>query len=114
NRARQSQMNKPETIAADAPRMVSQSDIRTIFGGILLAMFLAALDQTIVAPALPTIARELNDVRNLAWIITAYLLTATAVTPLYGKISDITGRRPMLLLAIVVFLGGSIACALAR
>jgi EmrB/QacA subfamily drug resistance transporter len=107
-------MNKPEAIAPAPPRTISQGDIRTIFGGIMLAMFLAALDQTIVAPALPTIARELNDVRNLAWIVTAYLLTATAVTPLYGKVSDIVGRRPMLLLAIVVFLVGSVACALAR
>src|SRR4051812_530987 len=105
-------MNKPEAINSSSP--VSQTDVRTILVGVMLAMFLAALDQTIVATALPTIARELNDVRNLAWIITAYLLTATAVTPLYGKLSDITGRRPMVLLAIVVFLGGSVACALAR
>jgi EmrB/QacA subfamily drug resistance transporter len=78
----------------------------------VLAMLLGALDQTIVATALPTMARDFNDVQNLSWIVTAYLLTATAVTPLYGKASDITGRRPMLLVAIGVFLAGSVACAL--
>jgi EmrB/QacA subfamily drug resistance transporter len=106
-------MNKPEP----APRPfapVGPADIRTILIGVMLAMFLGALDQTIVVTALPTIARDLNDVRNLAWIVTAYLLTATAVTPLYGKLSDIFGRRPLLLLAIAVFLLGSIACALSR
>jgi EmrB/QacA subfamily drug resistance transporter len=105
-------MNKPEAIAS-TPKL-GAGEIRTILIGVMLAMFLAALDQTIVATALPTIAADLHDVRNLAWIVTAYLLTGTAVTPLYGKISDITGRRPMLLLAITVFLTGSIACALSR
>jgi EmrB/QacA subfamily drug resistance transporter len=85
-----------------------------ILTGVMMAMFLGALDQTIVVTALPTIARDLNEVRDLAWIVTAYLLTATAVTPLYGKLSDIAGRRPMLLIAIAVFLVGSVACALAR
>ena len=59
----------------------------------MLAMLLGAIDQTIVATALPTIGRELNDVEHLPWVVTAYLLTATAVTPLYGKLSDIIGRR---------------------
>ena len=82
--------------------------------GIMLAMFLGALDQTIVATALPTIGRALHDVDDLPWVVTAYLLTSTAVTPLYGKLSDIAGRRLMLLLAIIVFLVGSVACALSR
>lgn len=87
--------------------------IRRIVLGILLAMFLGALDQTIVATALATIGRELADVDNLSWVVTAYLVTATAVTPLYGKLSDIHGRRAMLLLAITVFAVGSVASALA-
>ncbi|MEZ5785878.1 MAG: MDR family MFS transporter [Xanthobacteraceae bacterium] len=87
--------------------------IRRIVLGILLAMFLGALDQTIVATALATIGRELADVDNLSWVVTAYLVTATAVTPLYGKLSDIHGRRAMLLLAISVFAVGSVASALA-
>jgi EmrB/QacA subfamily drug resistance transporter len=87
--------------------------IRKIVLGILLAMFLGALDQTIVATALATIGRDLADVGNLSWVVTAYLVTSTAVTPLYGKLSDIHGRRAMLLLAIAVFSVGSVASALA-
>jgi EmrB/QacA subfamily drug resistance transporter len=92
---------------------LEHAQIRLILFGVVLAMFLGALDQTIVATALPTIGRELNDVQNLSWVVTAYLLSSTAVTPLYGKLSDIHGRRTMLLIAIVLFLAGSVACALA-
>ncbi len=99
--------DKPE------PRPLSHREIRPIVIGIMLAMFLGALDQTIVATALPTIGRHFGDLGDLAWVVTAYLLTATAVTPLYGKLSDIHGRRVMLLIAIGLFVVGSIACALA-
>src|ERR1700753_1813544 len=92
---------------------LDHSAIRAIMLGIMLAMFLSALEQTIVAPALPTIGRTLGDVENLAWVVTAYLLANTAATPLFGKLSDIHGRRRMLLVAIVVFVAGSVACALA-
>ena len=74
-------------------RGLEHSTIRSIVVGIMLAMFLSALEQTIVAPALPTIGRVLGDVENLSWVVTAYLLTATAATPLFGKLSDIYGRR---------------------
>jgi MFS family permease len=84
-----------------------------VFGGLMLVMLLAALDQTIVATALPTIGRDLNDVAHLSWIVTAYLLASTAVTPLYGKLSDIYGRRVTLLSGIAIFVVGSAACALA-
>lgn len=100
-----------ETDAAAGP--MSHEDIRSIIIGIMLAMFLAALDQTIVATAMPTIGRELNDVAHLPWVITAYLLASTAVTPLYGKLADIHGRRVTLLSGIVVFILGSVACAVA-
>ncbi|WP_046868695.1 MDR family MFS transporter [Microvirga massiliensis] len=92
---------------------MSPKDIRVVLVGTLLAMFLAALDQTIIATALPTIGRELGDAEHLTWIATVYLLTATAVTPLYGKFSDSHGRRITLLVAIVIFILGSVACALA-
>jgi EmrB/QacA subfamily drug resistance transporter len=85
---------------------------RDIVIGVLVAMMLAALDQTIVAPALPTIAASLGDPDFIGWVVSAYLLTGTAVTPLYGKLSDIRGRRPVLSLALGVFLVGSIICAL--
>ncbi|HEU0070688.1 MAG TPA: MDR family MFS transporter [Alphaproteobacteria bacterium] len=87
--------------------------LRSIIFGVLLAMFLASLDQTIIATALPTIGRELGDVENLAWVVTAYLLSSTAVTPLYGKLSDIHGRRVMMLTAVGIFVIGSALCALA-
>ncbi len=88
-------------------------EVRSIIIGVLVAMFLAALDQTIIATAMPTIGHALGDFKNLPWIVTTYLLTSTAVTPLYGKISDIAGRRVTLLVAIGIFMLGSILCALA-
>ncbi len=99
--------------AEQAPPPLSHADIRTILIGIMLALFLAALDQTIVATAMPTIGRELNDVSHLPWVVTAYLLASTAVTPLYGKLADIHGRRVALLLGLTIFILGSIACAAA-
>ena len=74
-------------------RPLTHPEIRAIVLGIMLAMFLGALDQTIVATALPTIGRRFGDLGDLSWVVTAYLLTGTAVTPLYGKLSDIHGRR---------------------
>jgi EmrB/QacA subfamily drug resistance transporter len=87
--------------------------VRSIVAGIMLAMFLSALEQTIVAPALPAIGRSLGGIDELSWVVTAYLLAVTATTPLFGKLSDIYGRRVVLLSAIGIFIGGSIACALA-
>jgi len=81
--------------------------------GILTAMLLAALDQSIVTPAMPTIGGQLGDQQYLPWIVTAYLLTSTAVAPLYGKISDIYGRRSTLYGALGLFLLGSLIAALA-
>ncbi len=92
---------------------LTHPEIRTIVIGIMLAMFLGALDQTIVATALPTIGRHFGDLGDLSWVVTAYLLTGTAVTPLYGKLSDVHGRRAMMLIAISLFVLGSLACALA-
>jgi EmrB/QacA subfamily drug resistance transporter len=99
--------------APPAERVLTHPEIRAVMIGIMLAMFLGALDQTIVATALPTIGRRFGHLENLSWVVTAYLLTATAVTPLYGKLSDIHGRRTMMLTAIVIFVIGSMACALA-
>src|SRR5688500_18629889 len=93
---------------------LSHPQIRRIVFGIMLAMFLGALDQTIVATALPSIGRDLGGLEHLSWIVTAYLLTSTAVTPLYGKLSDMYGRRAMMLIAIGIFMAGSLAAALAN
>jgi EmrB/QacA subfamily drug resistance transporter len=102
-----------ESVRENPAPALSHAEIRTIILGVLLAMFLAALDQTIIATALPTIGRELGDLEHLPWIVTVYLLTSTAVTPLYGKFSDSYGRRGTMLIGIVIFIIGSIACALA-
>ncbi|TDR93875.1 MDR family MFS transporter [Enterovirga rhinocerotis] len=96
-----------------ARQPLTQADIRSVFIGMMLAMFLSALDGTIVATAMPTIGRELGDVQHLPWIVTAYLLASTIATPLYGKFADMHGRRVTMLVAVAVFIIGSIACALA-
>src|SRR5258708_33905460 len=100
-----------DQFAAAAP--VDQATVRTIIVGIMLAMFLSALEQTIVAPALPTIGRSLSDVENLSWVVTAYLLSTTMATAVFGKLSDIYGRRALMLISVSVFVLGSVACALA-
>jgi EmrB/QacA subfamily drug resistance transporter len=97
-----------------APRApLTPSEVRTILMSLLLTMFLAALDQTIVATALPTIGRQFHDVSNLSWVITAYLLASTAVAPVFGTLSDIYGRRAMIITALSLFIAGSVLCALA-
>ena len=96
-----------------APPPLDHATIRAIVAGIMLAMFLSALEQTIVAPALPAIGRSLGGIDDLSWVVTAYLLAMTLTTPLFGKLSDIYGRRALLLAAIVIFVAGSVACALA-
>src|SRR6266436_1993590 len=97
-----------------APRApLTQSEVRTILISLMLTMFLAALDQTIVATALPTIGRQFQDVSNLSWVITAYLLASTAVAPVFGTLADIYGRRAMIVTALSLFVAGSILCALA-
>src|SRR5258708_5029413 len=98
-------------IAPKAP--LTPGEVRTILMSLLLTMFLAALDQTIVATALPTIGRQFQDVSNLSWVITAYLLASTAVAPVFGTLCDSYGRRAMIITALSLFVAGSILCALA-
>jgi len=94
------------------PRL-SQRQIYAIFGGLITGMFLAALDQTIVATSIRTIADDLQGLSLQAWATTAYLITATITTPLYGKLSDIYGRKPLFSTAITVFVVGSVLCSFA-
>lgn len=91
----------------------SKAEIRTMVIGAMLALFLSALDQTVVATALPTIAQDFGQFTLISWIVTAYLLTATCVTPLVGKLSDLKGRRSVLRICLAVFILGSVLCALA-
>jgi EmrB/QacA subfamily drug resistance transporter len=83
-----------------------------IFGALMLGMFLAALDQTIVSTALPTIVGDLGGLDHLSWVVTSYLLATTASTPLYGKLGDMYGRKPVFLAAILIFLAGSLLSGL--
>lgn len=93
---------------------LSQRQVHIIIGGLLLALLLAALDSTIVATALPTIVGEMGGLTHLSWVVTAYLLAQTVVTPLYGKLGDLYGRKKVVQVAIVIFLIGSALCGLAR
>ena len=96
-----------------APRLTHRQ-ILVVFSGLMAGMLLAALDQTIVSTALPTIVGDLGGLDHLSWVVTAYLLTITASTPLYGKLSDIYGRRLMFQSAIVIFVLGSVLCGLSQ
>jgi MFS family permease len=103
---------------SDAPSLAPRTpltpdEVRTIVLSLMLTMFLASLDQTIVATALPTIGRQFHDVSNLSWVITAYLLASTAVAPVFGTLSDIYGRRAMIVTSLSLFVAGSILCAIA-
>src|SRR6266540_3447980 len=90
----------------------TRREIRTVFAGLLLALALASLDQNIVGIALPRIVSELGGFSHLSWVVTSFLVTSTATTPLYGKLSDMYGRKPLFIAAILIFLGGSILCGL--
>jgi len=96
------------TAAPAAGEALTQRQIVTVMVGLMLGMFLASLDQTIVSTSIYTIANDLDGLSLQAWATTAYLITSTVSTPLYGKLSDIFGRRPLYLTAIAVFLAGSI------
>src|ERR1700757_4818141 len=110
---RSNQLSKVERKPSKPHAPLTTGDVRNIFYGLMLGMFLSALNQTIVATALPTIGRDFGDFENLPWVVTAYLLTSTAVAPLYGKLSDIHGRRAMMLTSIGLFIAGSAASAVA-
>jgi EmrB/QacA subfamily drug resistance transporter len=87
---------------------------RLIFGALLLVLLIASLDQTIVSTALPTIVGDLGGLQHLSWVVTAYLLASTVVSPLYGKLGDLYGRKRVLQVALVLFLIGSALCGLAQ
>ena len=85
-----------------------------MLAAVLSSIFLAAMDQTVVSTALPTIARDLHALKDLPWVVTAYLLTSTVCLPVYGKLGDLVGRKPLLQTAIVLFLAGSALAGLSR
>jgi EmrB/QacA subfamily drug resistance transporter len=99
--------NEPQVMSAAAPA-------RPVLGALMLVLLLAALDQTIVSTALPTIVGELGGLSHLSWVVTSYLLASTIVTPIYGKLGDLYGRKIVLQTAILVFLAGSALCGMSR
>jgi EmrB/QacA subfamily drug resistance transporter len=104
----------PARAETQAPAPLSRRQILTVFIGLMTALLLAALDQTIVSTALPTIVGELGGLQSLSWVVTAYLLSSTVAVPLYGKVSDLFGRTRVFQFAIVVFLVGSVVSGLAQ
>ena len=101
-------------LSETAPRYLSHPEILPVVRGVALCILLSALDMTIVVPAVPKMAAQLHGNHHLAWIVTAYLLTGTAATPVFGKLSDIYGRRRLLQPAIVLFVLASLGCAIAQ
>src|SRR5689334_16051810 len=99
---------------ASLPGRLSHKQVLVVFSGLVLAMLLAALDSTIVSTALPTIVGELGGLEHLAWVVTGYLLAQTIVTPIYGKLGVLYGRKIVLQSAIVLFLIGSALCGLSQ
>lgn len=107
-------MDRDDELATPAPLELTHREILVVMSGLMLGMLVAALGQTVVATALPTIVGELGGQDQLAWVVSATLLTSTASTPLWGKLSDLYGRRPLFQAAIVVFLVGSVLCGLSQ
>ncbi len=102
------------TVSVAAPAPAARVNVRLVFTGLMLVLLLAALDQTIVATALPTIVSDLGGLDQLAWVTSAFLLAQTAVIPIYGKLGDLYGRKRILQSAIVLFLAGSALCGQAH
>ncbi|MEV4540605.1 MDR family MFS transporter [Micromonospora echinaurantiaca] len=102
------------TTEEHAPPALNSRQIRLLMLGLMTGMLLAALDQTIVGTALPTIVGELGGINHYSWVVTAYLLASTASTPLYGKMADLFGRRPVFLFSIGTFLVGSLLAGLSQ
>ena len=106
-------MPSETTMPAVAVRRSAPNLFLTVFPSIMLPMFLAAVDQTIVATALPAIAGSLGDVERVSWVVVSYLVANTIAAPVYGRLGDALGRKRMMFVALAVFIGASVLCALA-
>jgi EmrB/QacA subfamily drug resistance transporter len=102
----------PQDFPEIAP--ASPAEVKTVLAGLMLALMLASLDQNIVGVALPRIVSDLGGLSHLSWVVTSFLLTSTITTPLYGKLSDMYGRKPLFITAILIFLAGSCLCGLSN
>lgn len=104
----------PPSNLPEQPAPFSTQEIRAIVFGLMLIVFLGALDQTIVSVSLPQIARDLGSTAMLAWVVAGYLVASTVATPIYGKLGDLYGKRLLLTVAVLIFLLASVACAMAQ
>src|SRR3954471_23826893 len=102
------------TTASDQTTQTPRASVRVAFAALVLAMLPAVLDQTILATALPTIAGDLGTITDVSWLVTAYVVAATASTPLWGKLGDRHGRKRLLEVSLVLFLGASALCGVAQ
>src|SRR5947209_9652203 len=102
------------TAAVAKPEVpVTRAQFFKVFPSITLPMFLASVDGTIVATALPNIAGRLGDVERISWVVVAYLMATTIAAPVYGRLGDVLGRKRLMFVALTVFIGASVACAFA-
>ena len=104
---------QPADVAGVAAAPQGRALFLAVFPSIMLPMFLAALDQTIVATALPAIAGSLGDVERISWVVVSYLIATTIAAPVYGRLGDAIGRKRMMFVALAVFVGASLLCAAA-
>ena len=104
----------PTSAALGGARRLSHGQVLISFSGLLLGMLLGALDQTIVATALPTIVGELGGLEHLSWVVTSYLLASTVATPLWGRLGDLYGRKVIYQASIVIFLVTSGLCGVSQ
>ncbi|MFQ5875651.1 MAG: MFS transporter, partial [Dehalococcoidia bacterium] len=106
----------PEASAATVGAIwdLSRTQVILILSGALLCLFLAALDQTIVATALPRIVADLGGIDQLSWVVIAYLVMSTTLVPVVGRVSDIYGRKPLFIIGIIIFLIGSVSAGLSQ
>src|SRR5258706_15467618 len=99
---------------AQAPSEITRAEFLNLFAAVFLPMFMAAVDQTLLATATPAIAESLGGLRDSSWIAVGYLLASATIVPVYGRLGDLRGRRNVLLAALGVFTLGSLACGLAQ
>jgi EmrB/QacA subfamily drug resistance transporter len=104
----------PEAAPAPSGPVQGASSTRVVIASVAVLLLLAALDQTIVATALPTIVADLGGLEHLSWVVTAYILASTVVAPIYGKLGDLYGRRAVVIVAVLIFLFGSVLCGMAQ
>src|ERR671931_2374806 len=106
---------KNDVVGAEPPAdTVSRAQFLNLFAAVFLPMFMAAVDQTLLATATPAIANSLGGLRDTSWIAVAYLLASATIVPVYGRLGDARGRRDMLLVALTVFTAGSLVCGAAQ